>query len=548
MVYSDPSNPGSKLFNLRGVATLSGNTKPLIVVDGFQYDGDINSINPYEVESITLLKDAASASIYGAKSSNGVIVITTKKGKKGETVFRYTTNYSISDKVDLNYAMNRVNSSQLVHIQSVFAKSEIASGGLLDDYQTQFNDPYNFFGNTFAYAKNEVYLAHVDFQQGRITQDQLDSRLNLLRGRDNSEDLRRLYLQTPMISQHNISAAGGSDAFKYRTSLNYTKEYGNIQGTENNKGLFDFVMEAKLSPKLTLELQTNFTLRKDENTPVDFYSDNPNDLSNAFKISSYQNLYGPNGEALPVYKPINYDTTNSYGGKEPYEIQRLKELGLYDETFYPVNDFNKYSNTTDSWISRVQGMFTYKLTSDINLKFGGQFSKSSMNNQKIADGDSNEMYSLLNNTTSLLEYTGFIKKNLLPLGGRKIENKTDQTNYLLRLQADYDKRFGDHYINAIVGGEVQQNRTIGSVTDLFGYSRSSNTFVQADKLFANSLLFDVYNPGGFLERVNFFDELIDIDDRFVSMYSNVNYSFKNKYILTGSARIDQSNFFGTDPK
>ena len=548
LVYSDPSNPGSKLFNLRGVATLSGNTKPLIVVDGFQYDGDINSINPYEVESITLLKDAASASIYGAKSSNGVIVITTKKGKKGETVFRYTTNYSISDKVDLNYAMNRVNSSQLVDIQSVFAKSEIASGGLLDDYQTQFNDPYNFFGNTFAYAKNEVYLAHVDFQQGRITQDQLDSRLNLLRGRDNSEDLRRLYLQTPMISQHNISAAGGSDAFKYRTSLNYTKEYGNIQGTENNKGLFDFVMEAKLSPKLTLELQTNFTLRKDENTPVDFYSDNPNDLSNAFKISSYQNLYGPNGEALPVYKPINYDTTNSYGGKEPYEIQRLKELGLYDETFYPVNDFNKYSNTTDSWISRVQGMFTYKLTSDINLKFGGQFSKSSSNNQKIADGDSNEMYSLLNNTTSLLEYTGFIKKNLLPLGGRKIENKTDQTNYLLRLQADYDKRFGDHYINAIVGGEVQQNRTIGSVTDLFGYSRSSNTFVQADKLFANSLLFDVYNPGGFLERVNFFDELIDIDDRFVSMYSNVNYSFKNKYILTGSARIDQSNFFGTDPK
>lgn len=169
LVYSDPSNPGSKLFNLRGVATLSGNTKPLIVVDGFQYDGDINSINPYEVESITLLKDAASASIYGAKSSNGVIVITTKKGKKGETVFRYTTNYSISDKVDLNYAMNRVNSSQLVDMQSVFAKSEIASGGLLDDYQTQFNDPYNFFGNTFAYAKNEVYLAHVDFQQGRIT-------------------------------------------------------------------------------------------------------------------------------------------------------------------------------------------------------------------------------------------------------------------------------------------------------------------------------------------------------------------------------------------
>jgi len=548
LVYSDPSNPGSKLFNLRGVATLSGNTKPLIVIDGFQYDGDINSINPYEVESITLLKDAASASIYGAKSSNGVIVITTKKGKKGETIFRYSTNYSISEKIDLKYAMNRVNSSQLVDIQSVYPKRTIANGDLLYDYESEFNDPYNYLGNTFSYSTNEVYLSYADFQQGRITEDQLKLRLSMLRGRDNTEDIRRLYLQTPMIMQHNISAAGGSDNFRYRTSLNYTKEYGNISGSENNRGIFDFVMEAKLTPKLSLDLQTNFTLRNDKLTPADFYSDNPNDLSNVFRISSYQKLYGPNGEALPVYKPINYDTTNSYGGKTPYEIQRLKELGLYDETFYPVNDFNKYTNTTDRWVSRVQGMFTYKLSSDLNLKFGGTYSKSSDTQQRIADGDSNEMFSLLNNTTLLLETTGNIKKTLLPLGGRKIENKTDVTNYLLRLQADYDKRLGDHYINAIIGGEVQRNHSVGTVSDLFGYNRNSNTFVQTDKLFANSLLFDVYNPGGFLERVNFFDELIDLDDRFVSMYANANYSFKNKYILTGSARIDQSNFFGTDPK
>lgn len=548
LVYADPSNPGSKLFNLRGVATLSGNTKPLIVVDGFQYDGDINTLNPYEVESITLLKDAASASIYGAKSSNGVIVITTKKGKKGETVFRYTTNYSISDKTDLNYAMNRLNSSQLVDAQSVYPKGVLSSGGYLNDYQTEFEDPYNYLGNLFSSSKNEVFLAYADLQQGRITQAQFDDKLNRLRSQDNTNDLRKLYLQTPMITQHNLSASGGSDQFKYRTSLNYTKEYGNISGSENDKGIFDFVMEAKLSPRLTLDLETNLTLLNNKATPVDFYSDNPNDLSTIFNISSYQRLYGTNGEALPVYKPLNYDATYSFGGKEPYEIQRLKELGLYDETFYPVNDFNKYSNTTDSWSSRVQGMFNYRLTNDIKLKFGGQFSKSSLTNTRIADGDSNEMFSLINNTTALLETTGGELKTYLPLGGRKIENRTDITNYLLRAQADYDKKFGDHYINAIVGAEVQRNHTVGSVSDLFGYNRASNTFVQSDKLFLNSFIFDVYNPGGYIDGVNFFDELIDTDDRFVSMYSNVNYSFKNKYILTGSARIDQSNFFGTDPQ
>src|SRR5690606_4059642 len=111
-----------------------------------------------------------------------------------------------------------------------------------------------------------------------------------------------------------------------------------------------------------------------------------------------------------------------------------------------------------------------------------------------------------------------------------------------------DKRFGDHYINAIVGGEVQRNHTLGAVNDQFGYSRSSNTFVPANKLFLNSFIFDTFNRGGYINGVNFFDDRIDHDDRFVSMYTNANYAFKNKYIVTGSARIDQSNFFGTDPK
>lgn len=548
-VYSDPSNPGNKLFNLRGVATLSGNTKPLIVVDGFQFDGELNSINPYEVESVTLLKDAASASIYGAKSSNGVIVITTKKGKNGKTVFRYTTNYSISDKIDLSYAMNRVNSSQLVDIQSIYPKSILNSGGLLSDYQTEFNDPNNYFGNQFAYSKNEVYLLYADLQQGRITQQQLDARLSQLRGYDNTNDMRKLYLQTPLVVQHNLSASGGSDNFKYRTSLNYTKENGNIAGSENNKGIFDYVMQAKLSPRLSLDLQTNITLTNDKATPVDFYSENPNDLSNAFKISSYQRFYDENGGALSVYKPLNYDTTNSFGGKEPYEIQRLKDLGLYDETYVPATDFNKYSNETNTFIARVQGLFNYKVNSDINLKFGGQYTKTTIDSKRIADGDSNEMFSLLNNTTQLLETTGDVKRTLLPIGGRLIEGKTDYTNYLLRIQADFDKKMGDHYINAIVGSEVQQNKTDGSVNDQFGYNRESNTFVQSNKQAISQTFIDnVYNPGGYIFGVNLFDQLTETTDRFFSLYANTNYSFKNKYVLTGSVRVDQSNFFGTDPK
>src|SRR6185437_11735787 len=103
--YSKNTSDNKKLnFNVRGLSTINGPQDPLIVVDNFPYEGDINNINPNNVESITILKDAAAASIWGTRAGNGVIVITTKKGKFGEPLkIGFNSNMIVQQKPDLYY-------------------------------------------------------------------------------------------------------------------------------------------------------------------------------------------------------------------------------------------------------------------------------------------------------------------------------------------------------------------------------------------------------------------------------------------------------------
>ncbi len=105
---------GSIDFLIRGSSSLYADKKPLLVVDGFPIQGDFSSINPNDVESVTVLKDAAAASIWGARSANGVIVVTTKKGKKDKVQVDVQAFVRIGTNPDLEYIMNQADSRTMV--------------------------------------------------------------------------------------------------------------------------------------------------------------------------------------------------------------------------------------------------------------------------------------------------------------------------------------------------------------------------------------------------------------------------------------------------
>ncbi|MDO4228447.1 MAG: SusC/RagA family TonB-linked outer membrane protein [Capnocytophaga sp.] len=550
VLSNNPSDPtGSKNFSIRGVSTLSGNSQPLIILDGFQYEGNLSDINPYEVESITLLKDAASASIYGAKSSNGVIVITTKKGKEGKVQVRYTSNLTFEGKTDIEYVMNRASSSDLVDIQHQYAT-------VYDDYVQSYRylletgDPE---APNYAGAVNRVYYLYGLKKYGYITEQDFNSQLALLRTYDNTEDIKKLYLQSPIINQQNISISGGSDVFKYRGSLNYTNETGSIKGNSKERILFDFVSNMKFSEKADFDFQVNLTSNKDIYNPVDYNVFNLSGTNNSiFSISSYDRFFDANGNALSVIKPLetgSIDTGGISGGKDPDEIARLISLGLLDESYYPALDFGRYSVTDNSWGARFQGMLNLKLSDNLRASIGGQLSKSSETYENIAMANSWYMQNIINNTTPLT-YSGDPKDLNIPWGARMKQTRTESSNYLLRGQLDYSKEFGLHHIDAIIGAEMQEVKSVSTRIDRFGYDVKSGLHTPVDYKRLSIDIPDVYHPG-----LNLISGGIPFDEGFgeewnrhISLYSNISYRYDNKYMLYASARTDQSNLFGTDPK
>lgn len=541
VISSNPST-GSKVLTIRGISTLEGEASPLIVVDGFPYNGTIESINPYDIESINLLKDAATASIYGAKSANGVIVITTKKGYQGNLEVRYTQNYEMSSRPDLDYIMNRVSSSQLVDIQTnYFNKNK----DRLDSYQylVENNSPYAVYR---MQARNKVTQLLIAHKEGRISQQQLDSELNTLRNSDNTKDIEDLLIETPFISQHNISASYGVEDFRLRTSLNYTDGNTFKKGTKKNAVNYNLNSIIDFTDKVSLDLSANFRLENNES--------NKDRLQDFFNLSSYEKFYDKSGNALAVNKPTLRLGSNSqgvFGGKDPYLIKELVSLGLLDETYYPALDFGRSTRSLDSWNARFQAQMKIALLENLDVKLGARYSRSSSNRKTHTSGNSWEMSGIINNFTKK-NATGGKGELLIPLGGRLAEVREDRASYLLRGQLEYNKIFEEkHKLVGLFGSEIQSIKRTSTSVDRLGYNSRSNNFKQLDIVTINNGLSGLFMPGrgGVISGgINLRNSFGITEDRFFSVYSNLNYTYDNAYVFSASARIDQSNLFGTDPK
>ncbi|MDO4783334.1 MAG: SusC/RagA family TonB-linked outer membrane protein, partial [Capnocytophaga felis] len=539
----DPT--GSPEFFIRGVSTLQGSSRPLIILDGFEFNGKIENINPYEVESIVLLKDAASASIYGAKSSNGVIVITTKRGKEGKVHIQYTNNYTLSDKLDLGYVLKRPSSSELVDIQYDIAKD---SEHWLHSYRNLYEtNPDGTYGIRVG-ALNKVAYLFAQKKYGYISQDEFDRQINLFRGYDNTQDIRNLYLQNPSTNQHNFTVRGGSKTFNYRSTINYTTNQRDIKRNSNDRILLDFVTKTVFSPKIDLDFQVNTTYNEAKSSQINEREGLLSTGSRVFDISSYDRFLDEKGNPLSVAIPFSFGVRDiEFGGKDPYEIERLKKLGLLDESYYPVTEFGKYTRNQKSWSTRIQGTINAKLFEGFTLTFGGTLNKSAYKNTFLYDADSWYMKQIINNTTPL-NYWGDPNYLNIPLGARYSESRGETLHYLLRSQFGYQKTIAQHNINAIFGMEAQETKTEETNVERLGYDPRSGLFPILDNKTIADGFSGVFNPNGDSMGISLRNNFLEVQNRHLSAYGNLIYTLNNKYVFSGSLRLDQSNLFGTDPK
>lgn len=535
--FSDPSREGAKKFDIRGVTSINGDSRPLIIVDGFPLEADISTINPYEIESVTFLKDAASSSIYGARAANGVVVIVTKKGKSGSLNISYRSFLTTSSRPDLSYRLNRVNSSDLVEIQKTSA------GANPHTYQWQLNNSNN--PGYYATASTLVYETRAKLNEDLITQDQAEAIYSSLKSKDNTKQFEKNFLRPKVEQQHSISISGGGDRNTFRSSLNYTKNQSEWAGDKSNKVIFDIVNSLKVNEKVGVDLIGNVVLNSANSTPV------PQNLVFG-GVNSYEEIIDKNGNYLPVrLTGVNSGSTDNggmSGGKDAFEIQRLLDAGLLDETYYPLNELGAYTVDNNGLTVRLQAMLNAHLTKNLAGYFALQYESGSTRIKNLASKESFEMKSLINNTTPL-SYTGDVNELNIPLGSRLIETRSNRNSYTLRGQLDFNSSIDNHDISAIIGSEIRNVFNTQTITDKFGYDDKTLLFRPINRKDLEETINGVYHPLGYIGGgISFNDDFDETTNRYFSLYGNFTYAYKNKYILSGSARIDQSNLFGTDPK
>ncbi len=519
LINNDIKFEGNSLFQIRGISTINGNKKPLIVVDGYPTELSLDMIDPNEIEAVTVLKDAAAATVYGVRASNGVIVLERKKAKAGKlnVSFRVTSGITPKENYD-RYRWDEDASKITVEYAKV--KNYNISSGVWGQLSNSLNGYANYDAPTLV-------IAHWRSATDSINMTERDRQLAAIASYNNTNDYGRLFLRAASTQTYNLNMSGGNDRILYYLTANYTNI--NASKIRNDNSQF------RLSGRTTLKLSERFSL----DLTTDFQEGNTNSvpIPDITKIYPYEHLQDANGTPLPIF---NGSATN------PYYNQYIMSLGLQDNLYYPLKEINETSDKSRTINDRITANFRYNLGRGLNLSFGGVYEYSRTDSRHLAGENSAEVRQYINRYTKLLNG---VLTNYIPKGSFLKQQSNSTEGYTMRAQLNYDTQIAEkHSVNLIFGGEIRDIIMKSNYASYFGYNDQTLFHIPVDYNVISNNFSPTYarsNPS--LSYSSLFGQGYT-DDRFVSLYSNIVYAFMGKYTLTGSIRIDQSNLFGTDPK
>lgn len=517
-------------IEIRGVSTISGTTAPLIVVDGYPLIGDnvgMESVNPDNIENITILKDAVAASIYGARASNGVIVITTKSAKGGKFNISYKGTYSVTLKPDIS-KLNLASTTDYMDAE-------------LDLYNQNPNSSYSNY-NSYYKLSDYAYLLMAK-NKGLLSAEEADKQISALKSNNSLKEIEKYLLKPKQSQQHNLSLSSSSETNVLNAAFRYTKEYGNLKDNDNSRYIVDISNTWKPNQWFSVRTFANINYTEDNSTVETYQS--LTSFSSGSKIYPYTNMYDDNGNILP-WTPVGQrrlDKYNTYAGMKPI-------------TYHPETDMPLNTNYSENLQVRLGGDINAKFCSFLSGSVGGSWIKGSIKNTTIYDAASFTMRTAYNDGTSSSNPT----KHYIPEGGFINESRGTIESWVIRGQINYKQSFNNekHRLSAIIGSEVSKDTyEYTYLPTRLGYdpvsaSYNSGFSIHDYKNNTNNMngdmLFNKQPANLSSYNLKYGDNYAVRDNRFVSWYGNASYEYNNKYILTGSVRLDLTNFFGTDPK
>ncbi|HEY4288080.1 MAG TPA: SusC/RagA family TonB-linked outer membrane protein [Puia sp.] len=515
------SNPNARNhLDIRGLSTINAISDPLIVVDNFPYEGNsiqksvegiLNELNPNDIASVTVLKDAAAASIWGTRASNGVIVITTKKGsftrRPSVTV---SSSVTVGARPDLDYSKTISSADEIG-----FERTEFAKG-----YYNAFDDS-DPAGKYYPVAAPVLELL-LAVRRGEMTQAQADARIAVYQQHNVKDDVRKYLLQKTIAQQHLISFSGGSANYSYYTSVGYDQARGVNPGDANNRYTLNF--NNTFRPVSNLELNGFVNYTQDRQYQNNLYFNQF--LPTGSGIAPYTMLADASGHplAIPFYYRQHFEDTATSGG-------------VLDWHYRPLSERKYMDNVLNLYHVRVGGSAKYTIFKGLSANVMYQYERLLSNN---ANNQSDSLFTVrntINNYTTKDPLTGRPVYQV-PIGNIYAFSNGNQTIWNVRGTLNFNRAFGDHEIDAIAGAERRQNSTASTSGTLYGYDPSDGVS-------------KAVNPTAPL--MNYFGSTSSIGSpvgiggsllRYGSYFGNLAYTYKGRYTVSGSARNDQNNFFG----
>lgn len=496
-VNSTYGAPGSEpSIRIRGIGTVNGDSSPLYVVDGMPMGGNISDLNPADIESISVLKDAASAALYGNRASNGVILITTKKGTSQKMSFDLRMNQGTYSRGIKEYEM--LNPRQFMEASWMNIKNSRIYAGDTPEAAA-------------AYASKNLIADHLYLNIWNKADDQLftaDGKLvadaQILGGYADDLDWYKEAIRSGHRQEYTLSGNAATEKSNYYFSLGYLDEQGYVSNSSfdriSARGVINITPKKWLSAGVTI----NATHQNYNNT-------------NGDSSDSYTNAFMYCRNIAPIYPVHLHNADGSY---------RLDGNGnmQYDGGSYTDdNDVvhltrNQYADRHVIWENEVCSDVTIRNTMQtiayMDIKFLKDFTFSIKGDLNLRNSENRTYNSAL---------IGDGKGNQ----GRAARNNYRYKNYTFQQLLNWNHAFGDHTVGVLVGHENYAN----NYNYLYGY-KTTQVF-EGESAMIN-----------FKEVTNLYD--YENNYRTESYLSRIRYNYKEKYNLEASFRRDGSSRFHKD--
>ena len=521
-VQAVSGQPGTQSrIRIRGTNNLSGSSNPLWVVDGVPLQNEspnlsseemaagafdnifisgIGGINPNDIESITILKDAAAAAIYGSRAANGVIVVTTKRGSEGRLKLSYSNNFTWSFRPQRNLEL-------MDSGEKIAWEQELWDEFAADRYAAAQSD------NTVIYPVVGI-VGQVRAGSGQFAGwDKARQDAYLQELASSTTDWYGELFRNAFSHNHHLSLSGGSDKAAYYISLGYNDDNGML--INNRYQRYNVNSSLTLTPARWIKLDIGNDFSRQSSKSPDSYVD-------AFKYAYFAN---------PYEKVRNED--GSWAADNTYF-----SLGYYNgrgvEEVMPLDGFNILKELELNSTTTVNISNTLRAQADIRilevLKFVGLLSWSYSDNStdKIVDAST---------YTAFRDRLGYDDKSQTKLYGSITQNRGKRSSYVARGHFAWNQSFGRHTLNVIAGAELRGSDSNTVYSKRYNYNPITGT----------SSMPSISGPTDeWVKEVERLSGEYFTRSRYASFYASADYFLGKTIVLNASVRTDGSSNFGSE--